>query len=890
VIVTFYSFKGGVGRSMSMMNVAEILADAGYQVIVCDFDLEAPGLERYASDDPAVVSRLRAGHGIIDLLEEYRETLAGAGPVQAGKDELIPALEGFRDIDGLLVRRPSSYAVPVPSPNGDRLGQIRFLGAGRRDGKWADQYSERVQRFDWSDFYRRWAGAEYVDFLREDLAADQAIVLVDSRTGVTEYAGICTHHLADLVVVLSAPNDLNIEGAKWMVDSITSADLTSLRGNRPLQVMPVASRVETASQVEELAAFRERFEHEFADSVPPAAGDGREFIRKTEIPYIPYYAFTEKVVARRNGSTHRELHSAYDSLARAVVSVGLDSGMLAPPLLLDWLGTLAEPRDADGALPGEDPATVAVEASRGVQIGDHGMQINYFYGYPGDRRPPPVLTDSPFQGLRSFSEQDAAFFFGRERAAQEVLQQMSHLVERPGMLMLSGTSGAGKSSLLRAGVLPRMRANGLEGAPDAASWPAVVLTPTRAPLSELAVGTAMLAGAEATAVLATLTRDPAAFALLARQAALAQAEKAGTPGNPTADRGQQRLLLLIDQFEQLFTQCDSESERRAFITALHAAATVRQGPRQAPAALVVLVVRADFEARCADYAELADTVQGRYLLTPMTELQTRLAITGPARVVGSRVDDDLVSTLLDEVRAANSAGGSLPLLSYALDQAWRSREGDALTLADYEGTGGIESAVATTAERAYASLTPAQQETARQVFLQLSTPGDGGLDTSRPASWAELTEGKPAAEADAVQAVLDAYASQRLLTITADGAEISHEVLLTAWPRLRDGWLAESRGDRIILARLREHSAEWTGHGRDRAYLYRGSQLNAAETAVQRTGAEPARYLPLSQAEAEFLLASRAAARRDARVIRSAVSLIAVLILIIILIPLLVTV
>ena len=109
-------------------------------------------------------------------------------------------------------------------------------------------------------------------FFREDLAADQTIVLVDSRTGVTEDAGICTHHLADLVVLLSAANDINIEGTKWMASTIAAADLDALRGGRPLQVMPVAARVETASQVEELAAFRERFEREFAASVPAAAG------------------------------------------------------------------------------------------------------------------------------------------------------------------------------------------------------------------------------------------------------------------------------------------------------------------------------------------------------------------------------------------------------------------------------------------------------------------------------------------------------------------------------------------------------------------------------------------------------------------------------------------
>jgi hypothetical protein len=313
---------------MALMNVAEILADVGYDVIVCDFDLEAPGLERYATDDLAVVQRLRASRGVIDLFEEYRETLAGSGPVQPGKAEPISVPEGFSDINGLFVRRPSSCAMPVSSPNTGRLGQIRVLGAGRRDGDWAIRYGERVQQFDWSDFYQRWAGAAYVDFFRDDLIEGQTIVLVDSRTGVAEYAGICTHHLADLVVLLSAPNDLNIEGTKWMASTIATADLDGLRRGRALQVMPVAARVETASQVEELAAFRERFEHEFASSVPAAAGSAQDFIQKTEIPYIPYFAFTEKVVARQNVSPHRELYGAYEALAQAVVNVGLDAGYL----------------------------------------------------------------------------------------------------------------------------------------------------------------------------------------------------------------------------------------------------------------------------------------------------------------------------------------------------------------------------------------------------------------------------------------------------------------------------------------------------------------------------------------------------------------------------------
>ena len=175
---------------------------------------------------------------------------------------------------------------------------------------------------------------------------------------------------------------------------------------------------------------------------------------------------------------------------------------------------------------------------------------------------------------------------------------------------------------------------------------------------------------------------------------------------------QRRLLLVVDQFEELFTQCAEEGQRRAFITALHAAATAGHGPDQAPAALVVLGVRADFEARCADYPQLAGPVQDRYLVTAMTGRQLRMAITEPAKKAGSRVDDDLTGLLLAEVRTGQPGAfgaGVLPLLSHALDQAWRSRTGQALTLADYERTGGIEGAVAASAQRAYERLTPASR-------------------------------------------------------------------------------------------------------------------------------------------------------------------------------------
>jgi hypothetical protein len=293
-----------------------------------------------------------------------------------------------------------------------------------------------------------------------------------------------------------------------------------------------------------------------------------------------------------------------------------------------------------------------------------------------------AVTGSPYRGLAVFGEQDAGWFFGREAAATAVVDRMSRLLAAAGLLVVSGASGAGKSSLLRAGVLPRIRADGLAAAPGAASWLCLVFTPTRAPLEELALRVAPLAGADAAEVRRGLAADPDGFALTARQAARAGSPGlAGVPNGRSAQRGQPRegrLLLVVDQFEELFTQCAEEGQRRAFITALHAAATAGHGPDQAPAALVVLGVRADFEARCADYPQLAGPVQDRYLVTAMTERQLRMAIAEPAKKAGARVDDDLTGLLLAEVRNGQPGtfgAGVLPLLSHALDQAWRSRTG-----------------------------------------------------------------------------------------------------------------------------------------------------------------------------------------------------------------------
>ena len=209
--------------------------------------------------------------------------------------------------------------------------------------------------------------------------------------------------------------------------------------------------------------------------------------------------------------------------------------------------------------------------------------------------------------------------------------------------------------------------------------------------------------------------------------------------------------------------------------------------------------------------------------------------------------------------------GVLPLLSHALDQAWRSRAGETLTLADYERTGGIEGAVAASAQRAYDGLTPAQQVAARQVFTRLTATSAEGVDTADRVTRAELTDGKSPAEAQDVETVLEAFAAERLLTLAAGTVEISHEALLTAWPLLRDTWLADTHADRIARTRLHTTAAEWARHSRDPSYLYGGSLLQAAADTAARIGADPARHPPLSQTERDFLDASGQAHRRTVR-------------------------
>ena len=485
----------------------------------------------------------------------------------------------------------------------------------------------------------------------------------------------------------------------------------------------------------------------------------------------------------------------------------------------------------------------------------------------------------PYRGLLPFGESDAEVFYGRERLSAELAAKLAARASRGGLVVVTGASGAGKSSLLRAGLLPIV-ARGQQ-VPGSDRWPRIVMTPTKDPLTELATRLAAVGGPDALTVRDGLTRHPDQAHLAIRSAVLAAAARRDDQ-TPASDDGAARLVLIVDQFEQVFTlnpDVGGEAARQAFITALCAAAANPAGPGQVPPALVVIAVRGDFCDRCAAFAELAGALQdGLFVVVPMTESELRVAITGPAEAAGLRIDPALTDTILGDLRVAGGdrSAGVLPLLSQAMALTWEQREGDRLTSRGYAQAGGVSHAVQTGADRAYETLPAGQQAIAREVLRRMTVASrDGGL-ARRPVTRQDLYAGLPGADRSGIDAVLDAFAAERLAVLDGDTAQLSHDVLLRAWPRLR-GWLEEDQASWIVHGQLADAAAAWHDSHDDPSFLYRGAQLTTLQQAVTRWSADPARSPALTSTQRRFLHASERAAARGSRRRRSGFALLALL-------------
>ncbi len=398
-----------------------------------------------------------------------------------------------------------------------------------------------------------------------------------------------------------------------------------------------------------------------------------------------------------------------------------------------------------------------------------------------------------------------------------------------------GPSGSGKSSLVRAGLVPALRAGAL---PGSEGWFVVEMVPGAQPFEELAAGVERIAVDPRPGLRERIEGDDEGLLRAA--------------GEILPSDGSE-LLLVIDQFEEVFSLVEDEDERARFLDAVVA---VVDDPRSR--VRVVVTLRADFYDRPLLYSGFGDLLARRtYAVTPLSGDELERAVSGPAEAVGVRIEPGLLTEIVAEVRGRP---GTLPLLQYALTELFEGRRDSALTLQAYREVGGASGALARRAEALYGRLNERGREAARQLFLRLVAVGeDGQENTRRRVLRSELASLE--VDRGAIDGVIDAFGARRLLSFDRDEhtrgptVEVAHEALLVEWGRLRD-WLEASREELRLSARVTAATREWEEAARSGDYLLTGSRLGQAAEAMERAS------IRLTQPEREYLEASMA--RREA--------------------------
>ncbi|MBN8620592.1 MAG: protein kinase [Anaerolineae bacterium] len=459
-----------------------------------------------------------------------------------------------------------------------------------------------------------------------------------------------------------------------------------------------------------------------------------------------------------------------------------------------------------------------------------------------------VEKRNPYKGLRPFEEADAGDFFGREVLVEELLKRMTEDMPYRNFLAVVGASGSGKSSLIRAGVIPHLRSGVV---PGSNRWFICEMIPGASPISALTQALLSVAPGAPPRLQEQLESDPRAL-LWAIDNMMAKVE-----GD---------LLLFIDQFEEVFTMTREESERAHFLDLLRHAVSA-EGSRFR----VIVTLRADFYDRPLHYEGFGEIMQQRtQVVLSLNVNEIERAITSPAYGVGAQVNTDLVAAIIADVK---EEPGVLPLLQYALTEVYERSDGMMLTLDAYLESGGVEGALARRAEDVYERLNESEQETAHQLFLRLVTLGDQAVDTRRRAKQSELLS-ITGGQREQVEAVLEQFGEFRLLAFDRDSVtreptiEIAHEALIRGWQRLRT-WLDEGREDLRMQSQLAKLAEDWVKAGRDESYLLRGVRLSQF-----KEWGQPARLkLNLTPVERELLdtsireeekeTAIREAAQRD---------------------------
>ena len=430
---------------------------------------------------------------------------------------------------------------------------------------------------------------------------------------------------------------------------------------------------------------------------------------------------------------------------------------------------------------------------------------------------PPKEVPCPYQGLTAFQAEHSEWYYGREPLVAELAAKLASA----SFVGVVGASGSGKSSLVRAGLLPSLASGSL---PDSASWLPVTISPGSEPMAALADGLSSIVSGVSLATMEERLRHEG----LARTAA----------GVIEAHEQSTRLLLVIDQFEEIFTAATDEDTLLFMDTVASAV----------PQIAVVIALRADFYGQCGAHPALASMLQDSQLLVgPMTRAELYRAITAPARAAGLVIEPGLPDAIIFD---ASDEPGLLPLVSTALLETWKRRRGRSLTLAGYADAGGVQGAIAHLAEDVYASLDDDGCREIRRIFMRLASPGEDRGEFRRRVPLPEV------ADSDRASATLATLVDRRLVTVDGDSVEVAHEALFREWPRLRV-WLTDDREGRRLHQQIAVASGEWQSSGRESALLLRGSRMAAA---LDFASSERA---ALNEIEFEFLEASRRQANAE---------------------------
>ena len=433
--------------------------------------------------------------------------------------------------------------------------------------------------------------------------------------------------------------------------------------------------------------------------------------------------------------------------------------------------------------------------------------------------------ENPYKGLRAFQQADAADFFGRDVLTMSIIRRLQEPVESNRFLAVVGPSGSGKSSVVKAGVLPELRSGIMPGSDN---WFIVEMLPGIDPMEELEAALLRIAVNPPESLLSQLTED---------SRGLVRAIKRVLPDDDT------ELVIMIDQFEELFTLVDEEDVRTHFMDSIIEAVT---DPRSR--VRVIITLRADFYDRPLNYNRFGQLMRERTeIVLPLSAEELERAITGPARRVGLHLEESLVTAIVADV---NEQPGALPLLQYALTELFERRDGLSISTETYSDIGGTMGALARRADELLDGLDDDAQEAARQMFVRLVTLGEGTEDTRRRVLQAELLS--IGDDTDTMSMIIDAFGRYRLLTFDHDPGtrtatvEVAHEALIRQWGKLRE-WLDGSREDLRMQRRITAAADEWHNASKDPSYLARGLRLQQFESWYDTT------TLSLNEREQNFL-------------------------------------